>query len=113
MNPLIVFDPSPRVVTLDEKLLPVIMSDAVGGDGVPIVNIQKLGYLNVAFTLFDALRLAVYAVPVTLAGRLNVVNVVTVRVVVTLSLCTGVVNVNIPPPVVLLTCPPVEDIICE
>jgi hypothetical protein len=109
---LSVFALSPRIVTLDEKLEPLIISVTVGGDGVPIVNNQKLGYRNIEVTLVVAVNVVAYAVPVTLIGRLNVVNVLTLRGILVLSLCIGVVNVKIPPPLILLICPPIEDITC-
>jgi hypothetical protein len=101
------FTAFPSAVTPATKLVTVTMFSTVGGLLVAAVNNHKLGYVNVALALAVVeLRFAVYEVPVTLAGRVNVVETLTVLVVAVLFLCIGSVNVNVPLAVALLVVPP-------
>jgi hypothetical protein len=100
---------SPRTVTPLSTPVPLIISALVGTVATLAVHNQYDGYVNDADALevFVGPRVAVYEVPVTATGLVNVVVRVVYLDVAVLSLCIGVVNVNVPEPVPLLTVPPV------
>ena len=90
----------------------------MGGDPTLVLQIQKLGYENVADT-FEVVDdcVSVYDEPVTFTGLVKVVVFEIVRVVPVLFLCIGSVNVKVPLtyplPDVLFKEPPADVNKCE